>query len=99
MGPCPRWPITQQPGPQTHRIRLGPQQGTPQIFARVQASMEKRLQEDTKEQGGQQKQLQGSRVKEEVVVAVAVAAISRPSRRRLRAGTCGPSRLTGSPSA
>lgn len=41
---------------------MGPQQGTPQIFARIQASLGRRLQEeeeDTKKQGDQG--LQGSR--------------------------------------
>lgn len=56
MGPRPPWPITRRPGTQARRIRLGPQQGTPQIFARVRASVEKRLQEDMKEQGDQRPQ-------------------------------------------
>lgn len=73
MGPRRGWPITPRPRTQARRIRLGPQQGVPQIFARMQASMEKRLREDTKKQRDQ-RQLQGSRGlegQEEELVAVA----------------------------
>lgn len=48
MGLLSPRPITRRQGPQARRIRLGPQ-----IFARVRASVEKRLQEDMKRQGPQ----------------------------------------------
>lgn len=53
MGPLGPQPIRRRQAPQARRIRLGPQQGMPQIFARVRASVEKRLQKDMKEQGPQ----------------------------------------------
>lgn len=94
MGPRPRGPITPRPGTQARRIHLGPQQGTPQIFARVQASMEKqRAQQLLQGSRGQQEEERW----EEQLVPMAVAAIRRPSRLRLRVETCGPSRSTGSP--
>lgn len=99
MGPPPGEPITRRLGPQARRIRLGPQQGTPQIFARMQASVERRLQEDMKKQGDQE--LQGLRGMEKMKgeELVAVAATRRHSRLRLRVETCGPLRWTGSPLA
>lgn len=95
MGPRPGWPITPRPRTQARRIRLGPQQGPPQIFARVRASVERRLQEDTKKQGHQE--MQGLKGTEKEEVLVAVAANRRPSRLRPRVEMCGPLRSTGSP--
>lgn len=95
MGPHPGEPITRRPGTQARRIRLGPQQGTPQIFARMQASVERRLQEDMKKQVDQE--LQGSRGMEKMEEELAaVAATRRHSRLQLRVETCGPLRSTGS---
>ena len=76
MDPQPRQPITPRQGTQARRIRLGPLQGTPQILARVRASVEKRLQEDMKGRGDQRPQglLKGKEEEEEEGLLVAVAA-------------------------
>lgn len=99
MGPLAPQPIRRPQAPQRRRIRLGPQQGTPQISARVRASVEKRLQEDMKEQGPQGL-LKGRWEEEGKTVLVAVAATRGRFRLRPRMGIMSrPLRSMGSPSA